>query len=156
MPVYFAQAGEDGPVKIGHATDPTARVAMLQTAHYEPLRIARVIKGTSAVEKWFHRHFRHLHIRGEWFAFDAAMMNVEPPAAASMREHPIKAYRAAHSLTLDAFAARAGTTGATISRIEGGNLQARHDLLVRLAAATGGAVSIDELVRWSTTTDDAA
>lgn len=45
MPVYFVQAGEAGPVKIGWATDPRARIADLQTGHYEPLRLIRIIEG---------------------------------------------------------------------------------------------------------------
>jgi transcriptional regulator with XRE-family HTH domain len=62
-------------------------------------------------------------------------------------EHPLRVYRQAHYLTLEKLGALAGTTGATISRIELRRLKAGHPLLVRLSDATG--ISIDELVRAS-------
>lgn len=79
MAVYFIQAGEGGPVKIGKADDPRARMSELQVAHHVELSLMRVIEGDLAVEQWLHRHYADLHLRGEWFRFSECMMAIEPP-----------------------------------------------------------------------------
>jgi transcriptional regulator with XRE-family HTH domain len=63
-------------------------------------------------------------------------------------EHPLRRYRRERGLTLEQLARKAGTSFVTISRIEGRKQRPSHDLLIRLANATG--ISIDELVRAST------
>lgn len=75
MAVYIIRAGYSGPVKIGKADCVPDRVRDLQTAHYEELRIIRVIHADA--ERQFHRHFSHLRIRGEWFHFDDEMLSFE-------------------------------------------------------------------------------
>lgn len=80
MSVYFIRAGADGPfVKIGHAEDPQARMRCLDTASPFPLVLMRVIDGGEEVERWLHRHFSALRVKGEWFRFTAAMLDIEPP-----------------------------------------------------------------------------
>ena len=79
MAVYFIRAGEDGPVKIGHATDVLARLADLQVAHHAELKLAREIPGGLAEEAWLHRRFCSLRIRGEWFRFSDEMLTIELP-----------------------------------------------------------------------------
>lgn len=79
MPVYFIQVGDEGPVKIGRATNVKRRLAELQVAHYESLRILREITGEHAVERWFHKKFNHLQLRGEWFQFSPEMLTICPP-----------------------------------------------------------------------------
>jgi DNA-binding XRE family transcriptional regulator len=74
MPVYFVRAGDNGPVKIGWARVPEERIAILQSAHYEPLRVLRILDGERKLEKHLHTEFRDLRIRGEWFKFDERMM----------------------------------------------------------------------------------
>jgi hypothetical protein len=65
--IYFVQAGDNGPIKIGLAISPETRKKNLQTAHYEELRIIGILDGNSHVEKQLHRQFRDYRIRGEWF-----------------------------------------------------------------------------------------
>lgn len=77
MAVYIIRVGYAGPVKIGKADDVRSRVASLQTAHYEELRIVRVFEGDA--EALFHERFKHLRIRGEWFHYDDAMLSFDPP-----------------------------------------------------------------------------
>lgn len=77
--VYFIRAGEGGPVKIGYCTDTDERMNNLQTAHYDTLHLIRAVPGNRAKEKWLHRHFKDLRLRGEWFTFDPSMLTVEPP-----------------------------------------------------------------------------
>lgn len=78
MSVYFIQPGEQPVVKIGHAADPVARLAALQTAHYERLNIRRVIDGAEPEELWLHRKFGEHRIVGEWFKFLPQMMEIVP------------------------------------------------------------------------------
>lgn len=64
--VYFIQVGNDGPIKIGRATDPATRISDLQCS--SPFRlIPRLIITGAAKEKMLHRRFKDCHIRGEWF-----------------------------------------------------------------------------------------
>lgn len=65
--VYFVQAASGGPIKIGFARDMEKRLQSLQTAHPEPLEVLLSLQGTLADEQAFHRQFRGLWVRGEWF-----------------------------------------------------------------------------------------
>ena len=60
--------------------------------------------------------------------------------------HPIRAYRHKQELTLAAFAAKAGTSAGTISRIEHGTLRPTLELLRRLSEATDGEVTADAII----------
>ena len=71
--IYFLQAGESGPVKIGMAGDIWKRVRALQLAHYEDLHIRGHIAdwrwGNYAwAEQVLHARFVQHRIRGEWFS----------------------------------------------------------------------------------------
>jgi transcriptional regulator with XRE-family HTH domain len=68
--------------------------------------------------------------------------------ALAERAHPLTLYRQRHKLTLAAFAALAGTTQATISRIEGGTRLPRQAMLRRLVEATGREVTADDIMLW--------
>lgn len=77
MAVYFIQDAI-GNVKIGRAKDVKQRLAALQTAHAEELKILRVLDG-GPVEEWECQHaFRELRIRGEWFRFHDEMLSFVP------------------------------------------------------------------------------
>jgi hypothetical protein len=78
--VYFIRAGEDGPIKIGVAVRIAERLAALQTGTAAPLSLIREVPGSFAVEAWFHREFKNLHLSGEWFSFDPRMLSVNPPS----------------------------------------------------------------------------
>jgi hypothetical protein len=65
--VYFIQAGDDGPIKIGWALDPTARLKELQVGCPEPLRLLMTIADDGELESQLHRRFASLRLRGEWF-----------------------------------------------------------------------------------------
>ncbi len=93
MSVYFIQAGEQGPVKNGLATDVERRCADLQTAHYQRLRVLRTLAGGHLVERWLHQRFKLLKIRGEWFRFSLEMIEICPPALASPAPRPKRACR---------------------------------------------------------------
>lgn len=77
--VYFLQ-DDLGRVKIGVTKDIAARKAAVQTGSGSDLHLIRFIAGAGPkVEKWLHRRFKDLHIRGEWYAFFGDMLTVTPP-----------------------------------------------------------------------------
>lgn len=65
--VYFIQAGEDGPVKIGVAAEPFKRLAELQTGNPARLRVVAIIEGDTGIEKALHERFAEHRLEGEWF-----------------------------------------------------------------------------------------
>lgn len=65
--VYFIQAGEGGPIKIGLTEDVTKRVAALQTGNPEKLAVLLTIPGGPKEERRMHRMFSYARITGEWF-----------------------------------------------------------------------------------------
>lgn len=64
--VYFIGAGS-GPVKIGFATRPSARLSDLQTSHHEKLSLLATLRGDLALEKAYHKRFAAHRLSGEWF-----------------------------------------------------------------------------------------
>lgn len=67
--VYFVQAGEGGPIKIGWTGgSPSARMAALQTGNPHRLRLLTSIEGTAADEAALHARFADSRLEGEWFA----------------------------------------------------------------------------------------
>lgn len=84
MPVYFVQAGEDGPIKIGYAGNVAARVADLQVACPQELRfLAMLAEGTKADEAKFHLEFAADLVRGEWFNPSPALLSLISSVAAN-------------------------------------------------------------------------
>jgi hypothetical protein len=65
--VYFVQHAS-GPIKVGVAANVLGRIADLQTANPEPLRLLLGIGGNSTLEAAIHLALVHARIRGEWFA----------------------------------------------------------------------------------------
>ena len=66
--VYFIQAGgKGGPIKIGIAVDCTQRLASLQTANAEELRLLCITTGGRRIEEAYHARFKKHLVRGEWF-----------------------------------------------------------------------------------------
>jgi hypothetical protein len=65
--VYFIQARNGGPIKIGWAKDPEQRLANMQVANAEPLVIRTAVKSKPQAEKKLHERFAAKRVRGEWF-----------------------------------------------------------------------------------------
>ena len=70
MAVYFVQAGEDGPVKIGFAKDARSRLSKMQSDNHETLRLVACYEGTTKDERGLHQIFSCHRVRGEWFSAD--------------------------------------------------------------------------------------
>lgn len=67
MYVYFVQAGEGGPIKIGIGADPDERLHAMQIGNHAELFLLAAIPGTAAMERELHERFAAGRIRGEWF-----------------------------------------------------------------------------------------
>ena len=67
--VYFIQCGDDGPIKIGVASDLDKRLAGLQTANHQELFLLGFIPTADAeeMEEFLHVQFDEARVRGEWF-----------------------------------------------------------------------------------------
>ena len=63
------QNGENGPVKIGIATDPEGRLSQLQVANPYPLKLlgARKFESAQRMEKHYHKRYGIHRLEGEWF-----------------------------------------------------------------------------------------
>jgi hypothetical protein len=67
MPVYVIQAGDDGPCKIGHATNVERRRWELQCSTHVRLRVVAVYVGGKRQERALHEQFKAVRLAGEWF-----------------------------------------------------------------------------------------
>lgn len=66
--IYFIQAENGGPIKIGHAKDRLEqRLAELQIGNPYILKVLGTIEGDRKVEYALHKKFRHVCYRNEWF-----------------------------------------------------------------------------------------
>ncbi len=65
--IYFAQRGENGPIKIGVTGHVKSRVSELQTNVAEPVRLLASFPGTRAMERALHDRFHAHRLKGEWF-----------------------------------------------------------------------------------------
>lgn len=68
MALYFVQAGDNGPVKIGYSRSPKNRIMTLGTARADRLTVLAITDGDRAAEKAAHARFAHLLQRNEWFS----------------------------------------------------------------------------------------
>ncbi len=65
--IYFIRA-ETGQIKIGFTRGTATRLAALQCGSPVILKILGAFEAESeSIERRLHRHFRHLHLHGEWF-----------------------------------------------------------------------------------------
>lgn len=63
--------GDDGPIKIGTAVNPSSRLKELQGGNPRPLQLLGYFPGDARLEYRLHKHFAEWRIRGEWFSPDA-------------------------------------------------------------------------------------
>ena len=87
--VYFIQADENGPIKIGFTTDdPKRRLSQLQTGNASSLKLLGAIKGTSARERQFHVTLSEWRLQGEWFQSHPTVLAAVHDALSSSEEPP--------------------------------------------------------------------
>jgi hypothetical protein len=109
MAIYFIQAGEGGPIKIGFSVDPVARLSKMQSDNAAPCRLLGVMPGGEPEEGALHSKLAQHRIRGEWFAASADVLAQVPKAVVEADPHPI---------TLPMFACKRGNVSA-LSRAVG-------------------------------------
>jgi hypothetical protein len=69
--VYVIQVSEDGPAKIGYSGNVTGRMAQLQTAQSEPLRLRRLWPWAKMHdERRLHEKLSDVRLDGEWFRWN--------------------------------------------------------------------------------------
>ena len=77
---------EDGPVKVGIATNPRRRLGTIQSAIWKPITIYALIKcrtpDAHIIEALAQNRLRPRHLRGEWFDCEAEKAREEVLAAA--------------------------------------------------------------------------
>lgn len=77
--VYMFLDDARGVVKIGIATDVRRRLGQVQVGYPWKLGIVRVIDGDRRTERWMHRKYKDRRLNGEWFEWQAEMLDVRPP-----------------------------------------------------------------------------
>jgi hypothetical protein len=83
--VYFAQAGEDGLIKIGYSTKIGQRLQALQVEAGRPVRMLGSVPGNTGVEMQWHDYFIDSNDHGEWFRPTAELVGAIREAAAADR-----------------------------------------------------------------------
>jgi hypothetical protein len=81
MYVYFVQQGENGPIKIGRASNVARRVRQIQVSNPAPLRLLASIDGDREME--MHERFMKSCISGEWFKPEDELLQFLRELAAS-------------------------------------------------------------------------
>lgn len=66
--VYVIGPDSEGPVKVGWTSgDGRDRLACLQTAHWQQLRLHHAVPGSPGIERLAHLALREHRLAGEWF-----------------------------------------------------------------------------------------
>lgn len=134
--VYFIQAGADGPIKIGVASNLRRRVQMLQTGCPVPLVVLAITDGGREKEVELHLAHRADLVRGEWFKPSPAVLaSVEAarPVQAHRAFTPLAERRMALGLSQGELAAMFGISQGAISRAENAERPSRrYELAIEL------------------------
>ncbi len=149
--IYFIQAGEGGPIKIGFAESVTKRFRTLQTGHHEKLVLLTYLDGNVRQERRLHREFRAARIRGEWFrptpellAFIAAPEVPPLPSAPTGYGMKLDAWAKREGLTDSELAKRLGVSQPTANRLRSGQRRPGWDVLRRIREVTDSQVTDED------------
>ena len=74
--IYFVQAGQKGPIKVGFTGDFLNRFMVLQTGNHEDLRAKCLFPGGRDDETAIHLMLRKTRVRGEWYRESSAMRKI--------------------------------------------------------------------------------
>lgn len=84
--VYFIRAGDRGPIKIGVATNPYARLEELQTGNPYRLKLIAAFSGGYAEESRLHQQFERERLESEWFKPSKRIVALAATCPAPTRE----------------------------------------------------------------------
>lgn len=152
MPVYFVQAGADGPIKIGFATDVRRRLTNMQTASAAELRLLAAIEGDQDHEAALHARLAPLRVRGEWFRDDpvlrAVMADGRPVTLTAAPRAPLSKldeYMERAGLSDDDMARLVRRSQSRISRVRRRLENPSLELAIEIDRVTGGEVRPEDL-----------
>lgn len=74
--LYFIQAADNGPIKIGFASSPETRRNDLQSGNHLLLRLLVAVPGGRRAEELAHAAFVASRIRGEWFRAEPSLLEL--------------------------------------------------------------------------------
>lgn len=144
MACYLIRAGDTDRVKIGYAVDVDSRRRELQSGCWERLIHLRTWEGNRFTEGWLHRRFSSCRIARDWFIFDSAMMEVEPPAmievahtsSTLLSPFEIEARARANGMSKKQLCAKAGIAESTLTRWKNGATTPGIEVYQRLRDAS--------------------
>ena len=149
MPVYFIQAGEDGPVKIGSAKDVAKRVINLQSGNHKKLRLISVRPGGLTEEGLIQKQFADDRLTGEWFRPSDRLLreadkfpSPKPPARSGLQQ-----YLKNNGLTATEFASRISRSTSTVTRAAKGDVIPDLTTMLAIKAETDGQVQPNDFYR---------
>jgi hypothetical protein len=142
--IYFLRAGDTDLVKIGFADNVIRRVSALQAGNHLKLSVFRQIEGGLQVERWLHRRFQSCRIDREWFTFSADMLTIEPPTISAPKSM-LATYLQDRGISEARFAEMIGVSQAAVNRYIAGKRRPRRAVVLRIMAATQGAVTANDL-----------
>ena len=140
----YAIENSDGLVKIGWSSDPNRRLAKINSDTSSPCRMVGAIEGTREQESALHQLLSASSKHGEWFNKTADVrlfLGMLPEAPRPMRSstgcmNPMPTIRKSIlNVSQAELAAIAGTTQATISRWESGELHPDRSQMARIREA---------------------
>lgn len=73
--LYFIQAGESGPVKIGTSRDPRARLSNMQVNNHERLTLLAAARVLPETEGDVHEDLSLARLHGEWYMPTAQVLD---------------------------------------------------------------------------------
>ena len=153
MAVYFIQAGENGPVKIGFSAKPSLRFNKVAADNPEVIRVLGIMDGGKDVEREIHDRFAAHRQRGEWFAPDAGIVafastlarpSPKPRHRRRYAETALGRYLDAHNLSVSEFARQAGLEVSTAHRAVHGQVVPSPATIRAIREATKGAVTAND------------
>lgn len=72
--IYFLQAGDDGPIKIGYTTS-VDQIKSWQEGSPVPLKLLATFEGSLEVEAYLHSKFLRFRQHGKWFKRSQEILN---------------------------------------------------------------------------------
>ena len=151
--VYFIRSGDF--VKIGYSLDPVKRLAKIGTDSPYKCEIIGIFASQDFSETEMHRKFSHLWSRGEWFLFDQSMIDFASEFGCDLQrkitivdnsnKHPLQIFSKDANVSIGAIAEKADISRNQLYRIMNGE-NTTTDTLSRISEATGGGVTIKQLV----------
>lgn len=155
MSVYFIQARNDGPVKIGFTSaHPMHKLATLQSYNHDELSVIGFIEGaTYADETALHHRFAAERIRGEWFEPSAEIIALasqhkvaatpkpKRPCLATKGHKKLLRFMGEKNVTQTDLARRVGVSTSCIGNIAQITRRPSFELAALIEAETNGFVA---------------